>query len=97
MKLLNRNKLKQLISNAGIPAVGTGIVFYLAFGFTWWALPAAFLFGALTSLVISKPKQLQLLEGKTPLQLSESKSKKKNLVTEQHIEDYLNSLEDNRH
>lgn len=95
MKLLNRKKLKQLIGNAGIPGVGAGIVFYLAFGFTWWALPATFLFGALTSLVISKPKQLQLLEGKKTLQLSEGK--KKDLVTEQHIEDYLNSLENNRY
>lgn len=73
---LNKNKAKQLLKNAVIPATGCGIVFFLAFGFGWWIAPAAILFGGVTSLVISKPKSLQLTEGKRQLSLKEASPEK---------------------
>lgn len=60
MKLLNWGKLNQLLKNAAIPATGSGIIFLLGFGFSWWTIPVAGLLGMAASLVISRPKTLAL-------------------------------------
>lgn len=58
--MVNWGKLSKLFLNSVPVATGSGIIFWLIFGFGWWILPISFVLGGASSLIMTRPKKLML-------------------------------------